>query len=194
MSDGTGKVRLALVDASNRSGTNLINKNYSCKSKCYSCCFRMVQLTVVEAMVIYSHLVETNQWQHVQKILKEQIKLSKNTDPTSWFKMRIECPVLDTKTKLCRAYKVRPVFCSTHFVKSDAEACDPWYTGSVDYDPEYMKELYELTMKRIRESVSGSGILGITLPIQSALLLSEKISIQSGLDFDQIMKIISNEF
>jgi Fe-S-cluster containining protein len=111
----------------------------------------MVKLTVAEAMVIYSYLVEINQWGNVRDEIKSQLSTSKNIDPVAWFKMRIECPILDKTTKKCKAYPVRPIFCSTHFVTSDSKACDPWYTGNKPYKPEPMGELYDLTMKRIND-------------------------------------------
>lgn len=154
----------------------------------------MVRLTVAEAIVMYSHLVETKKWGEVHDEAVKQLRTSKNVDPTAWFKMRIECPVLDKKTKLCSAYAVRPAFCSTHFVKSSPETCDPWYVGSKPYQPDYMEDLYKQATKLIKQSVDGNGILGVELPIHSALLLAERISVSSGLSYEQILKIISNEY
>lgn len=194
MSSGTGKVKLAVLDASSTASAERLKKDYPCKARCHACCFRMVRLTIAEAMVIYSYLVEIGQWGEVHDLTVDQLKISKNVDPTAWFKMRIECPILDRTTKLCRAYKVRPPFCSTHFVKSSPEVCDPWYVGSEKYESDYMEKIFEKAMIRIGESIQGNGILGMELPIQSALLLAERVSIKSGLSFEQILKIISNEF
>lgn len=194
LSAATGKVKLTVLNTISQSNIQQIRNDYSCKIGCHSCCFRMVKLTVAEAMIIYSYLIEKNEWAEVQTKAREQIKISKNVDPTTWFKMRIGCPVLDDDKKTCRAHQVRPPFCSTHFVKSSPEACDPWYVGNESYEPAYLEDIYKTAMKRIGDSVDGGGILGMELPIQTALLLAEKVSVKTGLDFQQILKIMSNEF
>lgn len=194
LSKATGKVKLVVLNAISKSNQDRITQKHPCKARCANCCFRMVRLTVAEAMVIYSHLIEIKQWGEVQKKLKEQVELSKTVDAVAWFKMRIPCPVLDEETKTCRAYAVRPIFCSTHFVLSDPEVCDPWYVGSKVYNPDYKKSIYDEAVQRIGESLKGNSVLGFELPIQSALLLSERISTRSGLTFEQVIRVISNEF
>lgn len=194
LSKATGKVKLTVLNTISKTDTERVQNDYSCKVGCHSCCYRMVRLTVAEAMILYSYLVEKGEWAEVQAAARKQIKISKNVDPIAWFKMRIECPVLNTETKTCRAYKVRPPFCSTHFVTSEPRACDPWYTGKAKYEPAYLENIYKVAMERIQNSVEGGGILGVELPIQTALLFAEKVSVKTGLDFQQILKIISNEF
>lgn len=59
--------------------------------------------------------------------------------------------------------------------------------------PEYQQDIYNQAIKRMKESIGPLGVLGIELPIQSALLFAERISVKTGLTFEQIIQVISNE-
>lgn len=188
------KVKLVVVNTNSKASSDQLTNNYSCKPRCHACCYRLAQITVAEAMVIYSYLLDNGQWGVVRDKIKNQVSISFNIDPTTWFKMKIECPVLDSETKLCRAYKVRPIFCSTHFVKSDPAACDPWYIGNAPYTPTYLNRVYTDAMKSIHSISQGAAVFSIELPIQTALLLAEKLSVNTGMDFDKIIRMMSHEF
>jgi hypothetical protein len=107
--------------------------------------------------------------------------------------MRIECPVLDSNTKMCSAYEVRPPPCSTHFVKSNSEACDPWSLKPIEYKSAGMTEIYDKYEREIAHSIDGNGILSYRLPIVVALLFAEKINSKTKLKTNEIISFIFNE-
>lgn len=165
----------------------------SCKPACAGCCSRYTQISLAESIIIYDHLRKKKEWPEVQKKSKEQLDIIKAVEPLSWFKLNIKCPILNLDTKLCRAYRVRPAICSTHFVTSDSKLCDPWSHGSGRFETCDMNDLYFKFKSRLENAVDGFGVFGMYFPVPSALLLAEKISVQSGLDLLQVISMIRAE-
>lgn len=164
-----------------------------CKLGCFSCCYRMIYVSVAEALIVYDYLKTHKIWDETKRRCINLIELTKKSSPLSWFKMRIECPVLDPDTKMCGAYEVRPPPCSTHFVTSKSEACDPWSLKPIKYRPAGMADIYEKYEKDITNSLDGHGILSYRLPIVIALLFAEKINSKTKMKADEITSFIYNE-
>jgi len=192
-----GPIKLSLMDtavvASSRR-LKIYGNDVPCKPGCAGCCSRLIRITMAEATILYEHLVQNGEWTEVRKEARDQFSLVKEVDPVAWFKMNRSCPVLNPKTRNCRGYAVRPAFCSTHFVTSSPDLCDPWNAADGIYQPVDMDDLMEIFSKRVSENVAGYGIFGLELALPVALLLAERISVQSGLELDQAVKLLFREF
>jgi hypothetical protein len=194
-SKSLSQVKLALVDtavkANQRRLTNF--NDISCRSGCAGCCSRLVEITMAEAVLIYQHLQDTKQWDSVRTMARSQAAVAKTIAPLVWFKMNRKCCVLDTEKSTCRAYAVRPAWCSIHFVSSPPECCSPWSSTQGLYIPTDFLDLFTEFRKRMASHVEGYGILSLELPLPIALLLAERINTMSGLSVDQAVSLMFNE-
>lgn len=188
-------VKLALMDIAVQSSMQQVKSKVkiSCKPACAGCCSRYTQISVAEGIIIYDNLRHNQKWMEVRKRAKEQLPLIKDVSPIAWFKSNIKCSILNPDTKLCLAYRVRPAVCSTHFVVSDSKLCDPWLNGSGKFETLDFNDLYFKFRSRLENAVDGFGIFSMNFAIPSALLLAEKISVQSGLDLSQVISLIRAE-
>jgi hypothetical protein len=143
---------------------------------------------MAEAVIIYGYLQSKNRWPEVKKRAQEQFQTAQLADPLSWFKLNIPCPILSDK--LCLAYGVRPALCSTHFAASKPKLCDPWEVESGIYKSVDFDDLYINFRNKVESAVIGYKVLSIELIMPSALLLAERISIQSGLSLKQALSFI----
>lgn len=107
----------------------------------------------------------------------------------AWFKMKTRCPVLDGQD-MCSAYGVRPPACSTHFVLSDPDCCDPWSATGSEYVPADLKDVYVDSQRRIRESLPSSGIMSMVLPLPLALLVADRIAVRTDMSVEQALDLI----
>lgn len=191
-----GPVKTAILDAASSAEKKrlfVLKEESSCKSGCSACCNRLIRITVAEGILLYDHLLKNGKWSEARKKAKEQLPLVKDINPIAWFKMNQSCPVLDDKSKTCMAYEMRPVKCSTHFVKSSPDLCDPWKTAPGSYEVLDMDDVLDKFRKRFTENVDGYGIFQIESSIPVSLLLAERITIQSGLGLDKIISMLYNE-
>lgn len=188
-------VRIALIGTAVQSSVLQMKskEKITCKVACTGCCSRHTQISIAEAIIIYEHLRVKKEWHDVRKQAKDQAKIARNIEPLSWFKLNIKCSILNLETKLCRAYMVRPAVCSTHFVSSDPDLCDPWSHKSGKFITVDMNNLYFKFKNRLENSIDGFGVFGMHFPIPSALLIAEKISVQSDMDLAQVMSLIRTE-
>lgn len=188
-------VKLALIDVAIQSRMSHVKSKItvSCKPACSGCCSRYTQISVAESVIIYDHLRITKKWLDVKKRAKEQLDIVRRIEPLAWFKLNIKCPILDLNSNLCLAYKVRPAICSTHFATSDSRLCDPWFNGSGKFDTLDYNDLYFKFRSKLDNATDGFSVFGMYFVIPSALILAEKISIQSGMDLSQVMSLIRSE-
>jgi len=140
------------------------------------------------------YLVKNGTWNGVKKRAQEVAGRSMTTPIMAWFKMKISCPVLDPVNKLCQGYQIRPAICSTHFVTSPVELCDPWATSPGQYQLADMDDLLALFLKNLEREIDGYGILALRLPTPVALIFAEKIKNQSGLTSDEAIRLIFTEY
>lgn len=196
LSKAISGVRLAIASATIKSASRrllVLQDKCPCKPGCFSCCFRLVYISIAEALIIFDHLKLNQIWDETRNKCISLIKIVQKSSPVSWFKMRIECPILDSKTKMCNAYEVRPPPCSTHFVKSNPEGCDPWSLKPIQYELANMVDLYDKYETEISHSLDGYGILSYRLPIPIALLFAERIQTKKGIKANDIISFIYNE-
>ena len=118
--------------------------------------------------------------------------MTKKVPSNAWFKMDIKCPVLDDND-LCSAYPVRPPVCAVHHAKSDPGVCNPSKVSNQKYDPVEFSEEFANSRKKLSSMLVGYGVLQIVLPLPVALLMADRISIKTGLSYDQVMSMIQNE-
>lgn len=190
LSKSLGPVKLALMDTADKANKRRMTINgIRCKRNCAGCCSRYIRISVAEAVIIYEHLRLSNKWFEVKLRAQRQFETAQITDPLSWFKLNIPCPVL-SPDKLCLAYNVRPALCSTHFVTSHPRLCDPWGSGLGAFKSVDLDDLYGKFKAKISTTTIGHRVLSIELIMSSALLLAERISVQSGLDLKEALSLI----
>lgn len=194
-SEVLGPVKLALMDTAEQAEKRRLRtvQDAPCAPGCAGCCHRLVKSTVAEAVLLYGHLKKSGRWGEVRRRARKALPMAKDAEPVSWFMMRIPCPVLDPETSRCLAYPVRPAACSTHFVRSDPEICNPHGVRSGAYVPVDFNDLTEKFLRRLVSSVAGYGILQLQLPLQSGLLLAEAVNLQSGLSLERAVSMFFNE-
>jgi Fe-S-cluster containining protein len=194
---GVANVKLAILNTAQKSEKRrlqLIKQNIPCKSGCSACCSRYILVSVAESLVIYHDLVQKGTWESVRVRASRQIQLLKNAQPLAWFKLNQKCPVLDPESEKCLAWETRPPVCSTHFVSSDPKLCDPWGSGSGQYVPINMDDLYEEFQRKLALELAEFGILSLRVALPIGLLLAERINVRSSLDLDKVISLMFHEF
>lgn len=195
MSSALGTARIAVSDAAERSSMRrltMYSDSVPCRSGCDGCCSRLTRVTVAEAILMYEHLLQDGTWSGVRAAAVEQAPEANKASPVSWYKMNIKCPAL--RDGRCAAYPVRPIACSTHFVQSEPSACDPWSANVGAFRTLDFRDIAMEETTRLIDSLEPYGVLQIELAIPVALLLAERISVQSGLSLEQTISLFFNEF
>lgn len=188
---------MAVLEASQKSKKRVLEvypDKVSCKSGCTSCCSRMLTISIAEALILYDYLVETKKWPEVKSRAEAQFVLAQEVNPLSWFKMNIKCPILDLASSQCLAYPVRPPKCSSHLVTSPPEGCDPWSLKQVRYEKIETDDILEEFKKELENGVPAHGILLMTVPIPVAVLVAEKITVQSSLTVEEAVSLLYHQF
>lgn len=196
LSSALGPTKLAVLTASDKAEKRRLmtyGSSVPCKPGCSGCCSRHLVTTVAEALLVVEHLMANGTWDEVKERAAEIAPTARSSNPLSWFKMNLKCPVLDRKTGLCMAWPVRPPACSTHFVTSDPKLCDPWSGGGADYAALEFDDLYDRFQSVLAESLVGHGILSLSVVFPVGLLLAEKVRTKSGLDMDKVISLIFKE-
>ena len=187
---GVKSVVLTTIASSERRRLKVVD--ISCKKSCSGCCRRYIEITVAEASIIVSFLKREKLWDSVKEKAERVSSMVKKVPSNAWFKMDIKCPILDDND-LCSAYSVRPPVCAVHYAKSNPAVCNPSKVSNQKYDPvEFLEEFTE-SRKKLSSTLAGYGVLQIVLPLPTALLMADRISIKTGLSYDQVMSIIQNE-
>lgn len=177
---------------SNRKRLTVLKGKESCQPGCSSCCKRLVYITIGQAILIHERIRKDGDWESVKKKCEELKPLLKNVSSVSWYRMNIECPLL--VDNLCSVYSIRPTACSTHFVMSDPELCDPWSPKAGSYDLRDFDDLRKQTESKIDSMFNANGVLGVRLPIVTALLFAEYVkTVRTGTP-EQLWSILSEEF
>ena len=188
------KVEMVVRDTSlntNKKKLLVYQDRISCKAACNHCCSRPIMVTIAEASIIKNNLIKKKKWSEVkQRALA--LKELEYTDSLTWFKMNIKCPVLDPNTGLCLAYEVRPLTCSTHFVESPPDSCNPWGTESIDFRPLDMEDAFQKATSEI-ERICGKSYLSNPVIMHRALEISERTASMEGLAWDQVLSLIARD-
>lgn len=162
-----------------------------CAKGCNYCCSRLPIITIAEATIIYDYLYTNKKWFDKKEKIKEQAKLANDINYVAWFKMNNKCSLLENN--LCSVYPIRPPFCSTHFVTSNPDLCDPWSSSPGKFALVNMDDVLEEFNKKISEKIDQYGIFKMSFPLPIALLISERIQHQSKLKIHEVIKLIFNE-
>lgn len=158
-----------------------------CRKDCDSCCKNFVSVTLSEALVIQMRLEKEKRWEEVKKKCLDLLVYSKNSNPLTWFYMSIECPLL--KEHGCSVYSVRPIQCSTHFVSSKKEQCDPNSTDPGVYAPRTLQSEREAFVEGLNKLTKG-GLLSARIHLVQALLLAEKVRVNDVKDLDDLVSVV----
>lgn len=188
------RIRGAMVEAALNSNKRRLSvlQDATCKKGCSGCCRRMIQVTVAEAIIIQEHLEVNGRWTEVAKKCHVDLKVVRESNPVSWFRMNIPCPVLTDKDE-CGAYAVRPAVCSVHFARSNPDLCHPWATEVGDMLPVELTDVYLDFEKALHSSVDGHGVLALKMPLPASLLMAERIRKQPNLTVQSLIRLIYNE-
>lgn len=192
LTQALGDVKVAADDVARESARRRLQMaDVPCAPGCSGCCRRLVRLSVAEAMILYEYLLREGKWEDVRSAARSVDETARKASPMAWFKMNIPCPVL--QKDICAAYPVRPPACSAHFVRSSPDACNPWHEGSEEFVPADQADLVAKFRKRLEGALEGHGILRVELPLPTALLLAERVSLNTGLDVAKAVSILFNE-
>lgn len=105
----------------------------SCKAGCSGCCYLMVLVSLPEAIAIAEYFLEDHQRRQMIPLLMRSFLEQVQQTPSgpvaevreNYFAKKVPCTFLDTETKLCTIYPVRPAACRYHAVVSDPALCQP---------------------------------------------------------------------
>lgn len=189
-------VKISLGQAAEKASVRrlqMYGEKIPCIAGCAGCCNRLVFLTVAECLILYESLVASGDWKAASIRARDQWRDASATNPLAWFKMNRKCPVLDPGTQRCLAYPVRPSFCSTHFVTSSPRSCDPWSQDGGAFQPVDFDDIHVEFRTKLMDTVASFGILGYELPLPVGLLFAERISVQSSLDLQDVLRLMLQE-
>lgn len=105
----------------------------TCKAGCAGCCYLLALVSLPEAIAIAEHfLSDTQRRQLIPLLMRSFFEQAQAIPPgpfktirESYFAKKVPCTFLDTETKLCTIYSVRPSACRYHFVVTDPVLCQP---------------------------------------------------------------------
>jgi Fe-S-cluster containining protein len=172
---------------------NVLKDECKCHPGCNTCCSRLVYITVAEAILVYNSLSKSGKWKEVAARAKELFVLSRNSNPISWIKMNIPCPVLNPETGRCLSYQTRPISCSTYLVRSNPKGCDPWNFEKHEYVHYPMDDLVERFYLSMKKHVANHGVLSLVLPLPVALLFAERVNSVKNVDANSFVSMMKNE-
>lgn len=96
----------------------------SCKEGCAACCHLSTYVGRLDGLVVASYLWRWDRWRDALPGLAQHAAVvSKIWDEAAYFAMRLPCPLLETLTKRCSVYPVRPSSCRYHYVVTPPEDC-----------------------------------------------------------------------
>ncbi len=187
------RVRGAMVEAGIKSNHRRLTvlQDATCRKGCSGCCRRMVHITIAEAVVIQEHLSSIGKWDSVFRKCLDLLASVRDASPVSWFRMNVECPVLEDDA--CLAYQVRPASCAVHFARSKPNLCHPWTTEPGEFVPVELEDVFLEFEKTLRSSVDAHGILAIKVPLPAALIMADRVRHQPNLSPEALVRLIYNE-
>ena len=195
---------LPLVVSSSLGGVEILRKGLSssfeskvregkvtCSEGCSSCCYHPINISILEGILIYRHLLGEGKWTTVLKArLKETADKQFGTTYEVWLLSLIPCPLLQDNR--CLAYSARPLICRTYYARSDPHYCHPHRLGDntslvprgavVD---EFIRK-QEQILRKLKLQM-------LVMPIGLALLLAERV-VLGTLDIDMVDSMILREY
>ncbi|OEH92969.1 hypothetical protein BFG57_14400 [Bacillus solimangrovi] len=135
-----------------------VNISPTCFKGCAFCCYFPIIVTKLEAKVILSHinslpaedrksvLAHLNQYflEHENK-MNEVCSLDFHEDPDfkkKYITQQLPCPMLNTKTNTCVAYKARPTPCRTYLNYGSPQVCANNLVPKEPFSYEFLHEYY----------------------------------------------------
>jgi Fe-S-cluster containining protein len=108
----------------------------SCKPGCAGCCYLLALISLPEGVAIAEYFLEDTQRRNLIPLLMRSFYEQVQSMPSGsfksftevreqYFEKKVACTFLDTETKLCTIYPVRPGACRYHMVVSDPKLCQP---------------------------------------------------------------------
>ena len=110
----------ARIDTFNSDEMKISQAKVMCKSGCSNCCHIPVTITDDEAILILEYCKFKNIKIDLLKAHNQALSKQKLEIP----RQERQCIFLDSVTKSCSIYPVRPLVCRSHFSLSDPKFCD----------------------------------------------------------------------
>ena len=155
----------------------------TCKPGCSSCCYRRIDISLLEAIILLAEIKRTGKWRIVRERIKEHPSLKMSLDPETWASLKMMCPVNDSGK--CLGYANRPVSCSSRFSRVDAKFCDPHIPESI---PDGIFDV-TLGVQMLSKYEAAHGVVH-KMPIPEALLLAESIFSKEYSTIEEIIEAI----
>lgn len=148
---GAMKVIQNQIDNINNANLNTFKPAVKCKKGCANCCYIPVIITDDEAISLIDYCNKNNieiakNKAHFQAIGKQSLNLSKELR---------SCIFLDTISKSCLVYPVRPLVCRGHFSLTDPKHCE-W----INMDDPAKKQYVILKSEMLIMGVINCNIIG----------------------------------
>jgi Fe-S-cluster containining protein len=147
----------------------------SCKKGCSNCCYHPVLISVLEGVALYRALVRAGKWSSSKAAFRAHAEKTKDLAFGLWFLSMTPCPLLDEKTKQCKAYASRPAVCHVTVSTGDPDNCHPHSLQDSEMLNKqgalagYHAKQADLT-KKLRMSM-------FLLPLSLATLLGERVAL-----------------
>lgn len=148
-------------------------KHVSCTVGCDHCCHHPFEVSLLEAIPIYRHLVQKGRWTpSFVKALQEHVEKTDYLPVVTWLLLNIPCPLLVNSR--CSVYEVRPFHCRTtwsvgdpHYCKGERFGPDTALVAKDDLTRTF-NQYQKLHAKQV-------GMPFYTLPLSKALLWAAKL-------------------
>lgn len=152
---------------------NFMDVKASCFMGCTFCCYFPIIITGVEAKTM-KHVIDRwpeerrerimNHLQNYFEEYKEQIEqvtaIDRENDPKfkqKYIASQVPCPMLNTETKKCMAYEVRPIPCRTYVNYSDPNVCAENHMPKETFSYEFLYEFYMGALNEILQELYENG-------------------------------------
>lgn len=149
---------------------------YACRAGCAWCCYQLVEVTPLEAVILVEYLRATLPEDDFAA-LRDQVAgldgVTRGMNQDERFELRRPCALLDAQGR-CRAYDVRPLACRG-YNSTDADKC----REAVDKVEEIVDTLADSARLKffgfaamgLQKGISDTGLQGDTLELTAALRL-----------------------
>lgn len=180
-------VRALATDSGGGAGLRVLG--LACDQGCSHCCHQVVQLSVLEARLLASELLQQlsphelaelrlrlhTGWDRLRALGIEGLAMREQVQTLNG--VRRACPLLDAATGRCRAYAARPIACRREH-SLDAEVCQRFLVDpNTDIEPTRFPaiDLAWSTVRRLLQSwidAPDEGPVSHILPLELGLLLA----------------------
>jgi Fe-S-cluster containining protein len=145
-----------------------------CVAGCAHCCHYPVNLSVMEGVTLYRHLVRRGAWgPSLKKILMDHASQTFGLAYEVWLLTALPCPLLNAEMR-CSYYSARPLVCRLTLSTGDPHYCHPHrLSGNTSIVPRVaaLTEFYALE----QHAFLVNGAHHVLMPLSKAVLMAEAL-------------------